>query len=97
MDAIRQFIDVKGRSFRVILPDNFNAQRVEVIILPSIENDFELSDKSKKMLDERLEAYQKNPKVVHDFDQLLTKLDNEILGCLYHFCQRRFKKCYCLL
>ena len=78
MDAIRQFIDVKDHSFRVILPDNFNANRVEVIVLPSIENDFELSDKSKKMLDERLDAYQKNPEDVHDFDQLLTELGNEI-------------------
>ena len=78
MDAIRQFIDVKDHSFRVISPDNFNAHRVEVIILPSIENDFELSDKSKKMLDERLEAYQKNPKDVQDFDQILTELGNEI-------------------
>ena len=78
MEAIRQFIDVKDHSFQVILPDNFKARKVEVIILPLQENDFELSDNTKKMLDNRLEAYQKNPNDVFDFDQLLEELNNEI-------------------
>lgn len=78
MDAIRQFIDVKNHSFQVTLPDNFNARRVEVIILPSQEEHFELSDETKKMLDQRLESYHKNPDDVFDFDQLLEELDNEV-------------------
>ena len=78
MDAIRQFIDVKDHTFQVTLPDNFNARRVEVIILPSREDDFELSDQTKKMLDDRLQHFKKNPNAVCDFDQLLEELDNEI-------------------
>lgn len=76
MDAIRQFIDVKDHTFQVTLPDGFNARRVEVIILPSEE--VQLSDGTKKMLDNRLEEYHKNPNDVYDFDQLLEELENEI-------------------
>jgi hypothetical protein len=75
MDAIRQFIDVKDNTFQVILPDNFTASRVEIIILPSEEV---LSNGTKKMLDNRLEEYYKNPNDVYDFDQLLEELENEI-------------------
>lgn len=78
MDAIRQFIDVKNHSFKVTLPSDFKASRVEVIILPSREDNIELSEETKKMLDHRLESYHKNPNDVHDFDQLLDELDNEI-------------------
>jgi hypothetical protein len=40
MNAIRQFIEVKDNSFNVVLPKDFTAQRVEVIILPSdVEDD----------------------------------------------------------
>lgn len=78
MDAIRQFIDVKDNSFQVTLPEGFTASRVEVIILPSQENDFQLSAETKKMLDNRLDQYHKNPNDVFDFDQLLKELDNEI-------------------
>lgn len=76
MDAIRQFIDVKDHTFQVTLPDSFSARRVEVIILPSEE--VPLSDDTKKMLDNRLEEYHKNPNNVYDFDQLLEELENEI-------------------
>ena len=78
MNAIRQFIDVKDRSFQVILPDNFNASRVEIIILPSNEDGFNLSEQTKKMLDDRLQSYENNPNDVYDFDELLKELDDEI-------------------
>lgn len=78
MDAIRQFIDVKDNSFNVVLPDNFKASRVEVIILPSEQNEFELSTETKKMLDDRLEDYLKNPNDAEDFDTLLDELDRQI-------------------
>jgi predicted oxidoreductase (fatty acid repression mutant protein) len=78
MDAIRQFIDVKNHSFQVTLPADFNAQRVEVIILPSDNNQDQLTDETKKMLENRLEQFHKNTNDVHDFDQLLDELENEI-------------------
>lgn len=39
---------------------------------------FELSDATKKMLDERLADYYKNPDDVKDFDELLEELEKSI-------------------
>lgn len=55
MNAIRQFVEVKDHSINVILPKDFSAKRVEVIILPNEEEDFyELTQEQKSILDERL-------------------------------------------
>ncbi|WP_428223692.1 hypothetical protein [Flavobacterium sp.] len=78
MDAIRQFIDVKDQKFEVILPDDFRAKRVEVIILPSNENYSEPSETTQQLLEERLAYLKQNPKTRIDFDQLLDDLENEI-------------------
>jgi hypothetical protein len=78
MNAIRQFIDVKNNSFQVTLPDNFNARRVEVIIFPNQEDDFELSQETKNRLDIRLDDYLQNPNDVQDFDELLDELERSI-------------------
>ena len=78
MDAIRQFIDVKDQKFEVILPDDFRAKRVEVIILPSNENYSEPSETTQQLLEERLAYLKQNPKARIDFDQLLDDLENEI-------------------
>jgi galactose-1-phosphate uridylyltransferase len=56
MNAIRQFIEVKDNSFRVSLPQDFNAKSVEVIIIPNENDDFfELSDEQKETLEKALE------------------------------------------
>ncbi len=34
MQALRQIIDVKNHSLNIMLPNDFNADKVEVIILP---------------------------------------------------------------
>lgn len=34
MQALRQILDVKNHSLNIHLPDDFNAKRVEIIILP---------------------------------------------------------------
>ena len=78
MNAIRQFIDVKNNSFVVSLPDEFNDQRVEVIILPTMQNDFNVSEETKQMLDNRLNDYLENPNDVKDFDALLDELEREL-------------------
>ncbi|WP_166923650.1 hypothetical protein [Flavobacterium poyangense] len=78
MDAIRQFIEVKDHSFQVTLPNDFTANRVEVIILPLQNDTFELPESTQKILEERLEQYRKNPNDVSDFDQLLKELGDEI-------------------
>lgn len=53
MEAIRQFITVKNRQINITLPDDFNAEEVEVIILPR-QDDFVLTDEMKEILDTRL-------------------------------------------
>jgi hypothetical protein len=77
MDAIRQFIDVKNNSFSVVLPENFKASRVEVIILPSgIEND--IPQWQKEIVNSRLADYLQNPNNVEDFDEFLDELEREL-------------------
>jgi hypothetical protein len=34
MQAIRQIVNVKNHSLSIVLPDDFTAERVEVIVLP---------------------------------------------------------------
>jgi hypothetical protein len=76
MDAIRQFIDVKNHSFQVILPDNFNAHRVEVIILPSEAED-DVPQWQKDIVLERIEAIKQNPNLLIDEDQFWKDVENE--------------------
>ncbi len=78
MNAIRQFIEVKNHTFTVVLPDDFDANTVEVIILPKQENKIELSDETKALLDSRLNDYFQNPDEVKDFDLLLDELEQEL-------------------
>jgi hypothetical protein len=52
MEAIRQTVKVKNHSFKITLPDNFNADEVDVIIMPK-QDDFILTDEMKTILDER--------------------------------------------
>ncbi len=53
MEAIRQFVTVKNRQINITLPDDFNAEEVEVIILPK-HDDFVLTDTMKEILQTRL-------------------------------------------
>jgi hypothetical protein len=76
MDAIRQFIDVKNHSFQVILPENFNASRVEVIILPSeVEDD--IPQWHKDIVLQRIEAIKQNPDLLMDEEQFWKEIENE--------------------
>jgi hypothetical protein len=77
MDAIRQFIDVKDHSFKVSLPKEFNARRVEIIILPS-EMESDIPQWHKEILDNRLQDYLENPSDVMDFDTFCDELEKEL-------------------
>ena len=52
MEAIREIVKVKNRQVIINLPDDFNADEVEVIVLKTIEN--ELSEEQKIILENRL-------------------------------------------
>lgn len=78
MNAIRQFVEVKNHTFTIVLPDDFDAKTVEVIILPNQHNKIELLDETKALLDSRLNDYLQNPEEVKDFDLLLDELEKEL-------------------
>lgn len=59
MEAIRQFIKVNGRNINITLPDDFNADEVEVIILPKNEETY-LTDEMKAILDSRVNEPSEN-------------------------------------
>jgi hypothetical protein len=76
MDAIRQFIDVKNHSFQVTLPENFNASRVEVIILP-LELEDDIPQWQKDIVLQRIEAIKQNPDLLMDEEQFWKEIENE--------------------
>lgn len=73
MNAIRQFIDVKNNSFNVLLPDDFTASRVEVIILPSEPN--EIPQWQKEIVLGRI----KNPQTSVDAFEMIKEIEKESL------------------
>lgn len=76
MDAIRQFIEVKDHTFQVTLPENFNAKRVEVIILPS-ETEDDIPQWQKDIVLGRIETIKQNPDLLIDEEQFWKDLENE--------------------
>ncbi|WP_296144912.1 hypothetical protein [uncultured Flavobacterium sp.] len=53
MEAIRKIVTVKNHQINITLPDDFYADEVEVIILPKQDDDFELTEEMKQILDNR--------------------------------------------
>lgn len=54
MEAIRRFVKVKNHQVKIILPDDFIADEVEVIILAKNEINYQLSEEQIQLLDDRL-------------------------------------------
>jgi hypothetical protein len=54
MEAIRQFVKVENQKVSIILPDDFIADEVEVIILVKNEINYQLSEEQIQLLDNRL-------------------------------------------
>lgn len=76
MNAIRQFIDVKNNSFNVLLPEDFKASRVEIIIIPSEISEIPQWQKTEAI--RRLEIYKSNSKAVLDFDEVMDQIENDL-------------------
>lgn len=77
MEAIRQIISVKNHSITVILPDDFTADEVEVIILP-VQNEYKIPQWQIDQVRERTENYLKNPKNTAEIDDFLKEIENEL-------------------
>lgn len=78
MEAIRQTVKVKNHKINITLPDDFNADEVDVIILPSTK--YEIPQWQIDQVRERTEKYLKNPESATDIDDFLKEIENEIVG-----------------
>ncbi|CAM4127543.1 MULTISPECIES: hypothetical protein [Flavobacterium] len=78
MEAIRQFVKVKNHQVNIVLPDDFNAEEVEVIILSSSRKDYTIPQWQINEVRERTEKYLKNPSSATDIDGFLNEIENEI-------------------
>ncbi|KAF2079240.1 hypothetical protein [Flavobacterium sharifuzzamanii] len=78
MEAIRQIISVKNHSVTVVLPDDFTAEKVEVIILPVQNDEYQVPQWQIDQVRERTENYLRNPKNVTDIDDFLKEIEDEL-------------------
>jgi hypothetical protein len=74
MKAIKQIIDVENHRFSVVLPKDFTAKRVEVIILPSNPED-DIPEWQKKESERRYNEYLQNPEIAILNEDFMKKLD----------------------
>ena len=59
MKAIKRVLKVEDHKISLTLPEDFNAEEVEVIVF-SKDDDFVLSDEQKSILDERFNEPEEN-------------------------------------
>ena len=79
MEAIRQTVKVKNNTISIVLPDDFNAEFVDVIVLPSQDKEYSIPQWQIDEVRERTIEYFKNPSIAMDFDDVMKDLENELL------------------
>ncbi len=75
MEAIRQTVKVENHKINITLPDGFNAEEVDVIILPA-STKYEIPQWQIDEVRERTIEYFKNPKIALDFDEVMKEIEN---------------------
>jgi hypothetical protein len=78
MEAIRQTVKVKNHTISIILPDNFNADEVDVIILPSEKKEYSIPQWQIDQVRERTDKYLKNPESAIAIDDFLKEIEDEL-------------------
>jgi|694.fasta_scaffold08555_18 hypothetical protein len=78
MEAIRQTVKVKNHTINIILPEDFNADLVDVIILPSQNNEYSIPQWQINEVRERTLEFFKNPSIAIDFDDVMKDLENDL-------------------
>lgn len=78
MEAIRQTVKVKNHTISIILPENFNAEEVDVIILPSEKKEYSIPQWQIDEVRDRTEKYLKNPESATNIDDFLKEIENEL-------------------
>jgi len=74
MQAIKQIIEVKNHTFTVVLPKDFTAKIVEVIILPSNPEN-EIPQWQQMESERRYNEYKQNPEIAILNEDFIKKLD----------------------
>jgi len=67
MKAIRRFVKVKNHQVNITLPEDFNEEEVEVIILLT-SKEYQIPQSQIDKIRERTENYIKNPSIGIEFD-----------------------------
>lgn len=76
MQAIKQIIEVKNHTFTVVLPDDFTASRVEVIIMPTTSaTSIDVPQWQQDEVLRRLELFKRNPESAVDFDEAMDEIE----------------------
>ncbi len=75
MQAIKQTIDVENHTFNVVLPKDFTAKRVEVIILPCNPED-KIFQWQQMESARRYDEYPQNPEIALLNEDIMKKLDS---------------------
>lgn len=81
MQALRKIVSVKNRTINSVLPDDFDASEVEVIIFPvdkSEADEYTIPQWQIDRVRERTDRYLENPNDVTDIDDFLKEIDNEL-------------------
>lgn len=81
MEALRKIVSVKNRTINIVLPDDFEASEVEVIIFPSETSDKDEYTIPQWQIDrvrERTDKYLKNPSNSTDIDDFLKEIEDEL-------------------
>ncbi|MBX9807195.1 MAG: addiction module protein [Flavobacteriaceae bacterium] len=74
MQAIKRIIEVKNHTFTVVLPDDFTASSVEVIIFPSDPED-DIPQWQQEESERRYNDYLQNPEIAILNEDFMKKLD----------------------
>ncbi|MEO5788998.1 MAG: hypothetical protein ACOH2D_03235 [Gelidibacter sp.] len=81
MEALRKIVSVKNRTINIVLPDDFDASEVEVIIFPSNKSDRDEYKVPQWQIDrvrERTDKYLKNPNDVDEINDFLKEIEDEL-------------------
>ena len=79
MEAVRRFVKGKNHQVNITLPEDFNAEEVEVIILPT-SKEYQIPQLQIDEVRERNENYLKNPSIGIEFDDnTLSDEDKKLL------------------
>ena len=76
MEAIRQTVKVKDHKINITLPNDFLADEVDVIILPSQKKEYVIPQWQIDEVRERTIEYFNNPDIAIDFDKAMKEIED---------------------